>query len=316
MTKVSDSFSVRVPASTSNLGSGFDTVSAALSLYLTVQVEPTDGKQIEWVQGTDSGASFSEKDNLISRSLHEAFSLLGVQPPGLRIRMDNPVPLKRGLGSSAAAIIAGIKIAEAVSGSDFDTEQIFQVAYPLEGHPDNLSASLLGGWVLSWASDDRMQAEKILSSLSCRFVLAIPEATISTREARAILPQKYSLQDATHNVQRCALLIHALNSGRKDLLREATSDRLHQSFRAQLVPGIQQLLDLENLEPALSASLLGISISGSGSAVIALVDDHEEEIGGWMVETLSAQNTEASFRVFDLDSAGAQVLPHGDTIEP
>ena len=101
MTKVSEPFSVRVPASTSNLGSGFDTVSAALSLYLTVQVEPTAGKQIEWVQGADSGSSFSEKDNLISRSLHEAFSLLGVQPPGLRIRMDNPVPLKRGLGSSA-----------------------------------------------------------------------------------------------------------------------------------------------------------------------------------------------------------------------
>ena len=243
------------------------------------------------------------------------FSLLGVPPPGLRIRMDNPVPLKRGLGSSAAAIIAGIKIAETVSGSAFDTEQIFQVAYPLEGHPDNLSSSLLGGWVLSWASDDRMQAEKLLSALSCRFVLAIPEATISTREARAILPQKYSLQDATHNVQRCALLIHALNSGRKDLLREATSDRLHQSFRAQLVPGIQQLLDLVNLDPELSASLLGISISGSGSAVIALVDDHEEEIGGWMLETLSAQETQAGFRVFDLDTAGAQVLPHGDTIK-
>ena len=316
MTNVSDSFSVRVPASTSNLGSGFDTVSAALGLYLTVQVEPTAGKQIEWAQGADSALSFSEKDNLILRSMHEAFSLLGVPPPGLRISMDNPVPLKRGLGSSAAAIIAGIKIAETITGSDFGTEQIFQVAYPLEGHPDNLSASLLGGWVVSWTSDEKMQAEKLLSALSCRFVLAIPETPISTREARAILPEKYSLQDATHNVQRCALLIHALNSGRKDLLREATSDRLHQSFRAQLVPGIQQLLDLENLDPGLSASLLGISISGSGSAVIAMVDDHEEEIGGWMVETLSAQDTQAGFRVFDLDTAGAQVLPHGDTIEP
>ena len=316
MTKVSDSFSVRVPASTSNLGSGFDTVSAALSLYLTVQVEPKDGKQIEWVKGANSGSSFSEKDNLISQSLHEAFALLGVQPPGLRISMDNPVPLKRGLGSSAAAIIAGIKIAEAISGSDLNTEQIFQVAYPLEGHPDNLAASLLGGWVLSWVSDDRMQAEKLLSALSCRFVLAIPQTTVSTQEARAILPQKYSLQDAIHNVQRCALLIHALNSGRKHLLREATSDRLHQPFRAQLVPGMKQLLDLENLDSELAASLLGISISGSGSAAIALVDDHEEEIGRWMLETFSAQDTEASSRVFELDTAGAQVFGHGDTIKP
>lgn len=314
MTEVNEAFSVRVPASTSNLGSGFDTVSAALSLYLTLQVEPTDGDRIEWVQGPDSGPSFSEKDNLIARSLNEALSLVGIQPPGLRIQMNNPVPLKRGLGSSAAAIIAGIKIAETISGSDLDTEQIFQVAYPLEGHPDNLSASLLGGWVLSWISDQRMQAEKLPASLSCRFVLAIPETTISTNEARAILPKEYSLGDATHNVQRCALLIHALNSGRKDLLREATSDRLHQSFRAQLVPGIQQLIELEDLDAELSDSLLGISISGSGSAVVALVDDHEEEIGGWMVKTLAAQDTQAGFQVLDLDTVGAQVLPHGDTI--
>ena len=169
---LNEPFSVRVPASTSNLGSGFDTVSAALSLYLTVQVEPTAGKQIEWVQGESSGFSFSQEDNLISRSLHEAFSLLGSKPPGLRISMENPVPLSRGLGSSAAAIIAGIKIAEAVSGSAFDADQIFQVAYPLEGHPDNLAASLLGGWVVSWVSDNQMQAQKLLSSLACRSEVA------------------------------------------------------------------------------------------------------------------------------------------------
>ena len=313
---MTEPFSVRVPASTSNLGSGFDTVSAALSLYLTVQVESTGGKQIEWVQGKDSGLSFSEEDNLISRSLHEACLFLGSKPPGLRISIDNPVPLKRGLGSSAAAIIAGIKIAESISRSSLDADQIFQLAYPLEGHPDNLAASLLGGWVCSWVSDKKMQAQKLLSTLSCRFVLAIPQTMVSTREARASLPKSYSLEDATYNLQRCALLIHALNSGRKDLLREATSDRLHQPFRAQLVPGMKQLLNLEKLDPELSGSLLGISISGSGSAAIALADGHYDEIGGWMLETLSAQNTRASSRVLDLDTAGAQVFPHGVTIKP
>ena len=311
---LNEPFSVRVPASTSNLGSGFDTVSAALTLYLTVHVEPTAGKQIEWVQGESSGFSFSKEDNLIARSLHEAFSLLGSTPPGLRISMENPVPLSRGLGSSAAAIIAGIKIAETVSGSAFDADQIFQVAYPLEGHPDNLAASLLGGWVVSWVSDNQMQAQKLLSTLSCRFVLAIPQTKISTREARSILPKNYSLQDTTYNLQRCALLIHALNSGRKDLLREATSDRLHQTFRAQLVPGMKQLLNLENLDPELAGSLLGISISGSGSAAIALADDHYDEIARWMLETLSARDTQASSRLLDLDTTGAQVFPGGDTI--
>ncbi|MEE8162266.1 MAG: homoserine kinase, partial [Acidobacteriota bacterium] len=178
----------------------------------------------------------------------------------------------------------------------------------------NLAASLLGGWVVSWVSDNQMQAQKLLSTLSCRFVLAIPQTMITTREARAILPKNCSLQDATYNLQRCALLIHALNSGRKVLLREATSDRLHQTFRAQLVPGLKQLLNLENLDPELAGSLLGISISGSGSAAIALADDHYDEIARWMLETLSAADTQASSRLLDLDTTGAQVFPGGDTI--
>ncbi|MDA2935226.1 homoserine kinase, partial [Acidobacteria bacterium AH-259-D05] len=279
----SEPFSVRVPASTSNLGSGFDTVSAAVSLYLTVQVRPTSGKQIEWLHSSDSPLPLREEDNLILRSLHSTVEVLGVEPPGLRISMDNQVPLQRGLGSSAAAIIAGIKIAEHMCGANLDNSQVFRIAYPLEGHPDNLAASLLGGWVLSWVHDNQVQAERLLSTLSCRFILAIPEVTISTREARAILPQQYSLEDATYNLQRCGLLIHALNSGRKELIREATSDRLHQPFRAQLVPGMKQLLSLENLDEGLSGSLLGISISGSGSTAVVLADDHYEEIASWML---------------------------------
>ncbi|MDA2925389.1 homoserine kinase [Acidobacteria bacterium AH-259-L09] len=304
-------FSVRVPASTSNLGSGFDTLSAALSLYLTLRVEPTRGKEIEWVQGVEPTSMFPEGDNLICKSMHSTFALLGSKPPGLRISIDSPIPLQRGLGSSAAAIIGGIKTVESLCCVALGTEQIFEVAYPLEGHPDNLAASLLGGWVLSWVSGRRMQAERLPSALSCRFVLCIPEVTISTREARAILPKSYSLQDATYNLQRCALLVHALHTGQKKLLQEATSDRLHQPFRSQLVSGIKQLLSLENLSQDLSGSLLGISISGSGSAVIALADNHYDEIGRWMVDTLSAQGTAATYRILDLDTAGAQVIPEG-----
>jgi homoserine kinase len=302
-------FSVRVPASTSNLGSGFDTVSAALGLYLTVQVEPTSEKQIEWLHNSEFPLPFGQEDNLILRSLHRALGILKTEVPGCRISMDNQIPLQRGLGSSAAAIIAGIKIAEHISGGNLDTRQVFQIAYPLEGHPDNLAASFLGGWVLSWVDDDRMQAERLLSALSCRFVVAIPEVTIPTREARAILPEHYSLEDATFNLQRCGLLIHALNSGKKEFLREAMSDRLHQPFRSRLVPGMEQLLRLKNLNEKWSGSLLGVSISGSGSTAIALADDHYEKIGNWMFETLSTQATKSEWQIIDLDTTGAQVLP-------
>jgi len=304
----SDPFTVRVPASTSNLGSGFDTLSAALSLYLTVQVEPTREKQIEWLQSSDSPLPFHQEDNLILRSLHRTLGVLGTEAPGCRISMDNQIPLQRGLGSSAAAIIAGIKIAEYLCGSNLDARQVFQIAYPLEGHPDNLAASLLGGWVLSWVDEERMQAERLLSALSCRFIVAVPEITVSTREARAILPEQYSLEDATFNLQRCGLLIHALNSGQKEFLRSAMSDRLHQPFRSRLVPGMDQLLRLENLNNEWASSLLGVSISGSGSTAIALADDHYEKIGNWMLETLSAQATQADWQVVDLETSGAQII--------
>ena len=298
------SFRVTVPASTSNLGSGFDTVSAALSLYLNVNVELAGGSEIEWVKGWD----LPRQDNVLEESLRAVLKTLGAKPPGMHILMDNSIPLKRGLGSSGAAIIAGIKIAEHLCQADLSPEQVFEVAYPLEGHPDNLSASLLGGWVLSRICDGKMQAEKLPQVLTCRFVLAIPEVTVSTREMRAILPENYPREDAIYNLQRCALLVHALNSGRPELLREATQDRLHQPYRSRLVPGVPKLLKTEALNEEVSRSLLGISISGSGSAVIALADGHYEAIGDWMVQTLSAEGTAATYKILDLDTEGARVV--------
>ena len=301
-------FTVRVPASTSNLGSGFDTVSAALGLYLKIRVEPIEGSRIEWVKGQQPGSIFPAENNLVEKALEATFGLFGTQPTGLRISMDNPIPLQRGLGSSGAAIIAGIKIAEMVCEKPLEPETVFELAYPLEGHPDNLAASLLGGWVLSRTSDGKMRAERLPSSLSCRFVLSIPEQTVSTREARDILPEGYPLSDVTYNLQRCALLVHALHSGAEEMLREATSDHLHQPYRARLVPGMEQLLNWEGLSRSLSRSVLAVSISGSGSAAVALAQDHWQEIGEWMVKAFSDQGTRASYQILNLDSEGARVL--------
>ena len=306
-----ESFTVQVPSSTANLGSGFDTVSAALSLRLFLQVEPFEGDVVEWVQGSDTISIPPAGDNLVQKALDEALEFLGAAGCGLRINMRNPIPLKRGLGSSAAAIVAGVKIAERISEVSLDAQQIFDLALPLEGHPDNLAASLLGGWVLSRVTNGRMQAERLDSPLACRFVLCVPETPIATPQARSILPGKYPLEDVTFNLQRCALLVHALHAGRAELLREATSDRLHQPFRSRLVPGLHELLNLEKLSPDLAASLLAISISGSGSAVVALVDSHFQDIGRWMVETLASHGTASNHQVLDLDTSGAKVEPLG-----
>ena len=299
---------VCVPASTSNLGSGFDTLSASLRLYLKVLVKPIEGSSIEWVSGEGLGTVFPTDNNLIEKALLVTLELFGVRPPGLMISMENSIPLQRGLGSSGAAIIAGIKIAESFCEESLGPETVFELAYPLEGHPDNLAASLFGGWALSRVSNGKMYAEKISSSLSCRFVLAIPEQTVSTFEARDILPKNYSLPDVVHNLQRCALLVHALHSGTESLLREATSDRLHQCYRASMVPGMEQLLDGKDLSQDVTKSVLAVFISGSGSAAVALANDHFQEIGQWMVNAFCNQGSKASYQVLDLDSEGARVL--------
>jgi len=301
---MNNAFRVRVPASTSNLGPGFDTVSAALGLHLAVDVEITDEPGIEWV----SGWRLPLEDNIADLALRSAAEALGIDRLGLRLWMDNPIPLKRGLGSSGAAIIAGIKIAETVAGRAIAEEQILNIAYPLEGHPDNIAASLLGGWVLSRVEKNGMRAEKIDSKLSCRFVLAIPEVTVSTKDARQILPDCYTRTDTVYNLQRCALFVHALWSGQKDLLREASQDRLHQPFRSKLVPGIDELLHFRKCEGRLAEHLLSMTISGSGSAMIAIADGLYEGIGCWMIDTLKESGTEASFLILDLDQTGACVI--------
>jgi len=301
---MNSSFRVRVPASTSNLGPGFDTVSAALGLHLVIDVEVADTPGVEWA----SGCSLPPEENIADLALRTAASFLGLDRLALRMRMQNPIPLKRGLGSSGAAIIAGIKIAETVAGRQISNEEIFNLAYPLEGHPDNIAASLLGGWALSRVENAGMRAERIDSKLPCRFVLAIPEVTVSTKAARQILPDRYTRTDAVYNLQRCALFVHALWSGQKNLLREASRDRLHQPFRSKLVPGLEELLQFRNCESRLAEHMLSVTISGSGSAMIAIADGLYEAIGGWMIKTLKDCGTEASFLILDLDQSGACVI--------
>lgn len=298
-------FRVIVPASTSNLGSGFDTLSAALALYLTIDVETTEGDGIEWMSGWD----LPPEENIVVTALEKAMDAFEVRRRGVRLSMKNPIPLKRGLGSSGAAIISGIKIGEALSGRKADEEEVLNMAYALEGHPDNIAASLLGGWALSRVDKGKMRAERIPARLGCRFVVVVPEVAVSTRDARNILPSQYTRAEAIYNLQRCALFVHALYGGRPELLRDATGDRLHQRFRAGLVPGATELLDLRELTPRIEKHLLSVTISGSGSAMIAMADAAYEEIGQWMVDRLRSHGTESAFLVLDLDKSGARVMP-------
>lgn len=294
-------FTVQVPCSTSNLGSGFDALSAALNLCLRLKVELKESGGMEWDPpwpGPD--------ENLLETALLTFAKAMGVDFSA-RLEMDNPIPLKRGLGSSGAAIVAAYKAIQETSGAELPSEEFWRIALRLEGHPDNLAASLRGGWVLSRQSDSGVEIEPIPCRLKCRFVLAVPELTVSTHEARSILPSHYSRDDLVFNLQRSSLLVLALCTGRKALLREAVEDRIHQPYRSRLIPGSHALLTYQDLPPHLRECLLAVTISGSGASLVALADGAYQEIGDWMVRKFGEAGVTSRVLILDLDSSGPEI---------
>ncbi|HRV07914.1 MAG TPA: homoserine kinase [Acidobacteriota bacterium] len=302
-------FRVRVPGSTSNLGSGFDAFSAALSLYLSVDVTLVPGHGLHWPDELSS----APEENAILQGLLCGSRQWEVQLPGLQFRVHNEIPLGRGLGSSGAAFVAGLRIAEHLSGASRSREEILQLAYRLEGHPDNVAASLLGGWVLSWTDGESVCAVGLPARLECRFVTVIPELRISTADARRILPASYGLQDAVFNLQRSALLVFALLQGRGELLAEATRDRLHQPYRARLIPGAAEILAREGVPAELKDGLLAVTVSGSGSTLLALVgkEGDASAVADWMLQRLARHGVKATSRILELVQEGGGVVFSG-----
>jgi homoserine kinase len=268
---------ITVPASTSNLGASFDSCGLALALYLRVTVE---GRSAEFEidpAGEGAAAVARGETNLIARVARFVAGRRGREVGGARLRVDNQIPLARGLGSSSAAIIAGISVYEALSGERLSAEEIFGDALHFEGHGDNLAPSLLGGLVVACVVE-RGERQSLLTVKrpwpeAVKVVLVIPELELETARMRAALPSAVPLKDAVFNVQRAALLQAALAAGRHDLLGEALRDRLHQPYRAPLAPGLAEVLAL-NEEADRHPGLLGVAISGAGSTMIAFATEN------------------------------------------
>jgi homoserine kinase len=273
-------FEIVIPGSTSNLGAGFDALGLALSVYLRLNVT-VDGKARTAAPGgspSDHGAlqfRFGgltlDGENSIERALRAAAARHGKTLPALTVDVTSDIPLKAGLGSSAAAIVAGIRLYEAVAGQ-LHLDEVLALACELEGHPDNTSASILGGLTASCQADGRVLAVATPWPESIRVVVATPSVALETKVARAALPASVSREDAIYNLQRTALLVQAVAAGRVDVLREALRDRLHQPYRAPLVPGLTRALAFEHPQ------LLGVFLSGAGPSIAALTDGAAPEI--------------------------------------
>ena len=299
---------VRVPASTSNLGPGFDCFGLALKLYLTVHATAVPDAA-EPCTVVNTGAKENEAlprnaSNLIYRAMAFAARREGLTLPPVDLRVHNEIPLASGLGSSAAAIVAGIKLSGLITGRDIPDPVIQNYATEFEGHPDNVAASLYGGFVVSCTCDNgAVCSARFAWPRHIRALVVSPHSQLPTHVARAALPRTVSRQDAVHNLQRSALFIAAIAQQSYDMLWEAMGDRLHQPQRESLVPGLREALAILRMP-----GLLGIALSGAGPSIVALVDDNEDAIGARIASCFEGHGIEATTRVLEVDNEGCRVM--------
>lgn len=265
-------FSVRTPASSANLGPGFDALGMSLGVYLTCRFRRSD-KLMICAEGRDAESISTGPDNLIWQTALAVAEKLGATMPPIELHIQNDIPIGKGLGSSAAALTAGVVIADVLLDLRWKPLRILDEAARLEGHPDNVAACALGSIVAS-AIDTGGVARAVRLDLPRHFGVAvvIPDFDLPTSKARAALPESYSRADAVFNVQRAALLIAALSAGAVNAFPAALEDRLHQPYRMGLVPGLEQILKLR------APGLLGCALSGAGPSVLVFFERGYESV--------------------------------------
>ena len=256
---------VSVPATSANVGSGFDAVGLAVTLYNTATFEESDKLDISAADGTRIPRGES---NLIYRSAKSLFDRVGKRMPPLRIVQTNPIPMARGLGSSSACIIAGLLGANRMLGDVLDTQELLTLATAIEGHPDNVAPALLGGLTTSVFEGGQVYSVKREVDPSLCFAAVVPDYKLLTEAARAALPGQIPHRDAVYNLSRAALLPAAFCDGRHDLLPIATEDKLHQPYRIPLMPGSSK----EVFALAKECGALAVYVSGAGSTVMAVAE--------------------------------------------
>lgn len=274
---------VRVPGSSANLGPGFDSLGIALNVHLTCRFWPAAVSKV-CVSGRDAELIPATGQNLIVTTAQAVAARSHRQLPGFELEIANEIPLGKGLGSSAAAIVAGVTIAERLLKMGWKVGRILDEAVRIEGHPDNVSASILGSIVSSAVDAGGMtRAVRLPLPAKMGVCVVVPNYNLPTKESRAVLPETYSRADAIFNVQRVALLVASLATGDIAAFPTALEDRMHQPFRAKLVPGLTEILRLR------APGLLGCVLSGAGPAVLVFYETGHEKVAE-LVRQIFAMN--------------------------
>lgn len=258
---------LRLPATSANLGPGFDAVGLAMALYLTIDATAAEEFRID-ATGRNAELCANLENNLILTTYMDVLAVRGILAPPLHLRLHNEIPLGMGCGSSASALLAGILLANHFGNLDWTAREILEEACRREGHPDNVAACYLGGITISSITKTGLVTATCGQDLNWNLLLALPSASLSTKKARALLPAHYSREDAVANIQATALLVAAFALGRGELLRAAMQDRLHQPYRAKACPLLPLLLPLT--ESSEGSGILGVALSGAGPSILLI----------------------------------------------
>ena len=301
---------VRAPATTANMGPGFDCLGMALDLWNTMDVFPNasarESEPTVRIMGEGLGELSEDETNLVYRSMAFLFHEADREMPPFRLVCRNEIPLARGLGSSAAAIAGGLVAANIMCSRMFGANELLEMAATIEGHPDNVAAAVLGGLQLVVAEEHQLYSAPIALPPELHAVLFIPDYRIATADARAALPESVPLSDAVRNVGRAALLVAGMATNHPEYFSLATEDRLHQPYRMSLFPPMKLLF-----QAARDAGALGVFLSGSGSTVLALTKGREMTVAYEMAEAARQANVEGKLQVVQPALLGAHVVDGG-----
>jgi homoserine kinase len=292
---------VTVPATTANLGPGFDCLGLALDLCnQTIFKESKSGRSIE-VVGEGAESLPTDDSNLVLRAAESVFERTGRRPAGFRVKQENKIPVGSGLGSSAAAVLGGILAANELIGNPLSQNEALEMAAEMEGHPDNVVPALLGGLTIAVSDAGTLVVERIRIP-ELRVVVVLPDHSLSTHEARSVLPQTVPMADAVFNISRTALLIKALEQGDYEHLALAMEDRLHQPYRLPLIPGMAEAFNAGR-----HVGAAAVALSGAGPSLVAFAPENHEQIAVAIGKVFESEGLSARSWVLAVHRSGSRI---------
>lgn len=290
---------VRVPATSANMGAGFDTLGVALNLYSRLEIEETDGG-LEIITINNTGTVQNDKTNLVYRAMEQVFKETGITPRGLKIRQESRIPMTRGLGSSSACIIGGMLAANVLTGRSLSYPEMLDMAVKMEGHPDNVGPAMYGGFCISAVNGGKTYVKSIKLPNTLRFAVMIPDFFVATKKSRGVLPQKVDFKDAAHNISRVSMFQAAMATGDYELLRFAVDDKLHQPYRKSYIDGFDDIFK-RTYELGSKATYL----SGSGPTIMSLLTGGAESFKAGMERFFTENSHKWKCMILECDNVGS-----------